>query len=449
MVTTRAKAKATATATHSPSHHDSIESLPQPLILIESIEFPSTPSRRNSSNTQDIILSGSSENNSLQNVKLPIKRIIVISDSDSEESKTQAKKRSIISNSEENQLEKSAQQYREWGGETPTSPYHRISERPRLRHSTNRTDFNKNLKKLLDKRHRVQFSNQEKNKDEQELVQIDLDIDQERDSRQQLSSSNSDSSSSFEEEEIDLDKSAIIEKRTRGQRESRYRDSLRKLLARKRDKTKDISINLDKDDNDDNDDDGEEEEAEEEELTQTEDPNDDLRDFIVEAGEDEDISNIELPEEFASTQNLEYHFKVFIQYLIYLVMVANYSDIEKHQYFRSSMKIIDRKIDGYRDSLVASSVWTLEFKRCLNFYPKYTSYYSPHAFCDACNSSKPAYFKVSLSGQPYNRKTLQSRNKSDSDSSADGIEEIDVFHERKRDFYLGRFCSGSSRAIVI
>ncbi|KAG9284270.1 hypothetical protein G9A89_002080 [Geosiphon pyriformis] len=110
MVTTRAKAKATATATHSPSHHDSIESLPQPLILIESIEFPSTPSRRNSSNTQDIILSGSSENNSLQNVKLPIKRIIVISDSDSEESKTQAKKRSIISNSEENQLEKSAQQ---------------------------------------------------------------------------------------------------------------------------------------------------------------------------------------------------------------------------------------------------------------------------------------------------------------------------------------------------
>ncbi len=73
------------------------------------------------------------------------------------------------------------------------------------------------------------------------------------------------------------------------------------------------------------------------------------------------------------------------------------------------MSVLHRKLSGFRDSLVISSVWTSEFKTTLDTYPLCTN--EPMRIsipmCDACHiGGRVATISTRLSGKPYDRETF-------------------------------------------
>ncbi|CAG8617782.1 10759_t:CDS:2 [Ambispora leptoticha] len=307
--------------------------------------------------------------------------------------------------------------------------------------SKGRSKFNENLRKLMENKRQSKLSfkpvgtnNKEEEHKEKEgeengvigMIDINLESNEvlsqyesgeewKEEKSQEVEHKKTISSSNHEEEEFDLDKSGIINN------------------------TSITSIRIELEDNHDEkniDNDTEEEETEFEQNCEESD--DGLNDFIV---TEEDTVDVDLPEGFTSsgTQSLEYHFKVFIQYLIYLATIENYSDVEETEYFRSSIKMIDRKIRDHSDVLVASSVWNTRFKKCLDYYPSYKLSFIYQFYCDACSSNRPANYMITLKGLPYDKRTLQPLDELDSDllsDDDDGQKSRRGIHR----FNLGKFC---------
>ncbi|CCO34590.1 hypothetical protein BN14_08694 [Rhizoctonia solani AG-1 IB] len=81
-----------------------------------------------------------------------------------------------------------------------------------------------------------------------------------------------------------------------------------------------------------------------------------------------------LPEGYSMLghQSLAHHFKVVMQLFVYLACLKAkkrsefIQDEQNDQYFGLSLRALRRKMDGLRDSLVTSSVWTSGFKKALN-----------------------------------------------------------------------------------
>ncbi|KAG8679715.1 hypothetical protein FRC08_016794 [Ceratobasidium sp. 394] len=81
-----------------------------------------------------------------------------------------------------------------------------------------------------------------------------------------------------------------------------------------------------------------------------------------------------LPEEYSMLghQSLAHHFKVVMQMFVHLACTkprkrwAFRRDEKNDQYFGLALRALRRKLDGMRDSLVVSSVWTSSFKEALN-----------------------------------------------------------------------------------
>lgn len=70
------------------------------------------------------------------------------------------------------------------------------------------------------------------------------------------------------------------------------------------------------------------------------------------------------------------------------------------------VSIARRKLDGLRDSLVASSVWRPDFKKALERYPEFTltslDFVIPS--CDACHlGNRKSTLCGHLDGTPYDR----------------------------------------------
>ncbi|CAE6428594.1 unnamed protein product [Rhizoctonia solani] len=85
-----------------------------------------------------------------------------------------------------------------------------------------------------------------------------------------------------------------------------------------------------------------------------------------------------LPEGYSMLghQSLAHHFKVVMQFFVYLACLKAkkrsefIQDEQNDQYFGLSLRALRRKMDGLRDSLVTSSVWTSGFKKALNTHPE-------------------------------------------------------------------------------
>ncbi|CAG8634880.1 13332_t:CDS:10 [Ambispora gerdemannii] len=401
----------------------------------------------------------SDEDTSLYKSKRASKRII-ISDTENEESSSTL----ANDNTQTRKRVKYDYEQRENFRQTVLSPK---ATRKSTRISKGRIKFNENLRELMENKRQSKLSfkpvNKKEEKNVEDAININLDSDEllsqnesdeeqkeeksrdesdeelqekeksqgESDEEQQKEEESrevehnniiSSSSNNYENEEFDLDKSAILNRRTREKRSSRYQENLQQLLAR-RQRPKNKIIELEDNNDEENSDDVDEEETD---FEQNYDESDnELNDFIVTGGDTINVSEFDLPERLTSSgsQSLKYHFKVFIQYLTYLATVMNYSDVEETEYFRTSMKMIDRKIQGYYEIIVASSVWNTRFKKCLAFYPSYAVSYTFQAYCDACNSTRSAHYK------PLDDSDLLSDDYG-SQKSRRGIQK----------FYLGKFC---------
>ncbi|CAG8587295.1 11451_t:CDS:2 [Paraglomus brasilianum] len=267
--------------------------------------------------------------------------------------------------------------------------------------------------------------------------------------------------SGFDEEEYDLDDSVILDKRMRGRRTSKYSDNLKQLLARKQ------GITLEDEENVDDVEEGEEMDKEaSDEQNNSENVEDrdapldmnsynDLDDFVVEEGENVDLSGLNFPAELTSSgsQSMKYHFQVFIQFLVYLNKFS-YDELMADEYFSSSVKAVERKIDGYKNVLVASSAWAAYFKKALHRYPIYRAIrIQASPFCDACKSSRPSTYKVTLSGPKYHKDSLRashygSTSSASSISSSSAEEDQNDFRftsKSTRTYHLGRFCQVRAR----
>ncbi|KAF8710840.1 hypothetical protein RHS03_01744, partial [Rhizoctonia solani] len=154
-----------------------------------------------------------------------------------------------------------------------------------------------------------------------------------------------------------------------------------------------------------------------------------------------------LPEGYSMLghQSLAHHFKVVMQLFVHLACLKakqrqEFRECEQNdQYFGLSLRALRRKMDGLRDSLVTSSIWTSGFKKALNTHPELDIVHLKFAVsgCGACRiSTRLSTFKGSLAGDDYDRDTfepIQSRSESvDSDESDN--------EESNLRFDLGRFC---------
>lgn len=154
---------------------------------------------------------------------------------------------------------------------------------------------------------------------------------------------------------------------------------------------------------------------------------------------------------------------------------------EGQEYFSVPLQIGRRKLDGLRDSLVASSVWRPEFTRALGKYPEFGLVQLDFAVngCDACHlGSRISTLSGHLAGVPYDRmgfqplvsvlssawrsvlisfqnerekkkksakkkekKKRQKRNRVGSDSGSDSDSNEPSHKKEKKEFDLGRFCA--------
>ncbi|KAL5635334.1 hypothetical protein ACGC1H_004205 [Rhizoctonia solani] len=159
-----------------------------------------------------------------------------------------------------------------------------------------------------------------------------------------------------------------------------------------------------------------------------------------------------LPEGYSMRghQSLAHHFKVVMQLFVHLACLKAKKRLEfrqderNDQYFGLPLRALRRKMDGLRDSLVTSSVWTSGFKKALNTHPELHIHDLEFAVpgCDACRiRTRLSTFKGALSGDDYDRDTFEPINRRsesvDSDESDSGASNM-VFD-------LGRYCQARVR----
>ncbi|KAJ3744711.1 hypothetical protein DFH05DRAFT_1524336 [Lentinula detonsa] len=171
--------------------------------------------------------------------------------------------------------------------------------------------------------------------------------------------------------------------------------------------------------------------------------------FIV---EDDGTGLASLPVEFSmeSHQDLSHSFKKVFQFFVH---IAVHPPVERHDFMEMQMKneayfsvplnAARRKIEGLRDSLVASSVWRPEFKGPLEKYPELDLVQLDFAVpgCDACNlGARMSTLNGRLLGEAYDRLGFE-----DLDVSDEYLNEGESEGESRVEFHLGRFCARRTR----
>ncbi len=103
---------------------------------------------------------------------------------------------------------------------------------------------------------------------------------------------------------------------------------------------------------------------------------------------------------------------------------------------------LDHEFKGYAGSKFVSSVWRPNFDKALKARPEFSRLDIPAILeqkCEACNrSNHPPKHKVTFTGKPYNKNTLEAIEDDEDDSSDDESEEKTINTEDEESFFLGR-----------
>ncbi|KAF8350684.1 hypothetical protein F5887DRAFT_940450 [Amanita rubescens] len=191
-------------------------------------------------------------------------------------------------------------------------------------------------------------------------------------------------------------------------------------------------------------------------------PHDDYGSLFGDESDDSDSSNFiveddgnipqPLPAQFSmeTHQDLSHQFKRVFQFFVHIAVRAPLErrefmskQMKDEEYFSIPLNILRRKILGLRDSLVASSIWRLEFKKSLERYPEFSLTELDYAVpgCDACHLGGRRSTRIGrLGGIPYDKYGFESIIKSrDSDSEDESDRETVI------EYSLGRFCGKRTR----
>ncbi|KAI8587174.1 hypothetical protein BDZ88DRAFT_426445 [Geranomyces variabilis] len=179
----------------------------------------------------------------------------------------------------------------------------------------------------------------------------------------------------------------------------------------------------------------------------------DIAEFIAEEGDE----IAELPQEFRlAASTLFDSFKIFIAFLIEIVLRGP-DDVPRpgqaNKTAESNIRAIEKRIDGYRISLLSSEAWQPRFKDALNTYPIYKLRPTPPdaGVCDACRrTNHTAASEAVLSGPAYDAWTLASLPKSDPRSRMEKqfpryVRFRPKSNEPELAFLLGKFCAKRSQ----
>lgn len=176
----------------------------------------------------------------------------------------------------------------------------------------------------------------------------------------------------------------------------------------------------------------------------------DASDFVV---EDEEQVEVVLPIEYSAqrVQPLGHSFKVFLQFLVHIACQPRHlraihmkerlkGDNPAAEYWRNATKHLRRTLGSIRDSQVASTIWSHDFRKALETRPELGVIITEvEPYCHACRrSSALSTRQATLGGDAYNPEGFEPfEESSDTDSDESESSEEDA----ATTFNLGQHCA--------
>ena len=164
-----------------------------------------------------------------------------------------------------------------------------------------------------------------------------------------------------------------------------------------------------------------------------------------------DLGRAGVPLEFTYHANKKAidHFSTEIEWMVHNKLNPAFDRYD--EIYELAHRKLDDEFKAYAGSKFISSVWRPDFDSALKNRPEYFSVEIPTMLerkCDACNrTNHPPKHRVTFSGKPYNRKTLETIHLTDED--ADDSDESSSDSESgsskgEQSFFLGRFCAANA-----
>ena len=138
------------------------------------------------------------------------------------------------------------------------------------------------------------------------------------------------------------------------------------------------------------------------------------------------------------------HFKTEIEWMVHNKLNPAFDRYD--EMYELAHRKLDKEVEGFAGSKFSSSVWGEEFNKALKARPDLSRTDVPIMLehkCDACRrSGHPPKHKITFSGKPYNRDTLETIEYDDDDEDDDTEDSDDDESSSSQEgetFFLGKF----------
>ena len=136
------------------------------------------------------------------------------------------------------------------------------------------------------------------------------------------------------------------------------------------------------------------------------------------------------------------HFKAEIEWMVHNKLNPAFDRYD--EMYELAHRKLDKEVEQFAGSKFSSSVWGEEFVKALKACPDLSRLDVPTMLehkCDACRrSNHPPKHKITFSGKPYNRDTLETIEREDEDDDSDDTEGDESSSDQEGEsFFVGRF----------
>lgn len=166
-------------------------------------------------------------------------------------------------------------------------------------------------------------------------------------------------------------------------------------------------------------------------------------------GVDLGVAGVPLHLTYHSNKKPFEHFKTEIEWMVHNKLNPAFDRYD--EIYELAHRKIDDEVQGYAGSKFISSVWGGAFNKALKERPDLSRVDVPTMLehkCDACRrSNHPPKHRVTFSGRPYNRTTLETiENYEDAedDDIEDSSDDESSSTQEGESFFLGRFCCANA-----
>ena len=135
------------------------------------------------------------------------------------------------------------------------------------------------------------------------------------------------------------------------------------------------------------------------------------------------------------------HFKTEVEWMVHNKLNPAFDRYD--EMYQLAHRKLDKEVEGFVGSKFSSSVWGEEFTKALQALPELDRVDVPTMLehkCDACRrTNHPPKHKITFSGKPYNRDTLEIIEYDDDDDDTDDSDDDEDSAREGETFFLGRF----------